>query len=607
MLTHLQRKKKAGPGMSKQKIKNKEAAMPAGNTDLRGPDSYTARAVKIMGRHPYISAFAVCLFMDPFFLGATNNIPENALLLEALMLIVSVTAFIFHCYKKGKMKKLPAIATGIAAVFLVLSLGAVYSLCKNRAMWHFFGGIILTAVIFLLSDWKNFRRQMTSFVILGTGFFLKLYYVLGTGADVRQHDVANFESSSGHAGYISYLMYEKHLPDFDIRERWQFCHPPLHHLIGAVWIWIHDHCLMVSTPAARENLQTLTLFYSMCIMISAYKILRYFKLEGKALYIPLVLISFHPAFIMFSGSINNDVLSVAFMSGAIVNTLEWYKENSLKNIIKIALCIGFGMMAKLTAALVAPAVALVFLIVFIKNIKNFKKYLVEFVIFGCICVPLGLWYEIRNYIKWKVPITYVQELPEGLIQNISGMKYSERITDFSRSQFESVFEQWAYLNEAGELCGYNEHNPLIALMKNSLFGEYISQNDLAGNLILCGMAKVFFWLAAFIAALAFVCMITGVVRNGKKAVTEKIFLVIFYFSMMFNFYKMAYDYPFTCTLNFRYITLTVIVPLVFAGIILDSVKDKKKAGRFITVPASVLATGFTGLSTVIFLAVCYIK
>ena len=98
MLIHLQRKKKAGPEMSKQKIKNTEAAMPARNTDLREPDSYTARAVKIMGRHPYMSAFAVCLFMDPFFLGATNNIPENALLLEALMLIVSVTAFIFHCY-----------------------------------------------------------------------------------------------------------------------------------------------------------------------------------------------------------------------------------------------------------------------------------------------------------------------------------------------------------------------------------------------------------------------------------------------------------------------------------------------------------------------------
>ena len=120
----------------------------------------------------------------------------------------------------------------------------------------------------------------------------------------------------------------------------------------------------------------------MCIIISAYKIFRYFGLKGKALYIPLAVVSFHPAFIIFSGSINNDVLSAAFMMGAFLCALNWYREQSMKNILKTALCTGLGMMTKLTAALVAPPVAVIFAVVFFKNLKtDFRKLLVQFTAF----------------------------------------------------------------------------------------------------------------------------------------------------------------------------------------------------------------------------------
>lgn len=139
--------------------------------------------------------------------------------------------------------------------------------------------------------------------------------------------------------------------------------------LSAVWIGINQYVLGVDKDASRESLQTLTLFYSMVVIIAAYKILRYFKLKGMSLYIPLMIVAFHPSFTYLAGSVNNDILSIALMMCAIVCTMRWYEEQNIRNILKIAFCIGFAMMAKLSAGLIAPSVAVVFLYVFIKNGK----------------------------------------------------------------------------------------------------------------------------------------------------------------------------------------------------------------------------------------------
>ncbi len=570
--------------------------------------SYTDRLVRTAAAHPYICTLLICIFINPFFFGAIENIPENALMLEVLITSGFTAAAVYAGYRKGKLSLKQSAAVGIVGSGAALCLSAFYADSANRGLWHFAGGCALTAVLYWLSDRRKYNVQMNSFLIMGTGFFLKLYYVLGTSVYTRQHDVSTFEGGDGHAGYISYLINNFHLPDFDVRDAWQFCHPPLHHTIAAAWIYISNTFFMVNRNHANESIQMLTLFYSMCIIISAYKIFRYFNLKGAALYIPLAVVSFHPAYILYSGSINNDVLSAALVTGAVVSALEWYREQTVKNIVRTALCIGLGMMAKLTAALVAPAVAVIFLVVFIKNIKtDWKKLIMQFALFAVICCPLGLGYEIRNYVKWEVPVTYVQELPAGLLQNIGGMEYSDRITDFSPEQFKSVYEQWLWHDDSdGQYKGYNEHNPLIALMKNSLFGEYINESSFGEAKAVNRISVVFFWTNAVIAAAAFAAMLASVFMKGRITPLQKAFFLIFYFSMIFNFYKMAYDYPFTCTLNFRYITPTVIVPLVCSGVVFDSLRTgKPKFYNAVKYTAGVLSGVFAVCSSLVYLSLCY--
>lgn len=573
----------------------------------RNRKSITEEIIRLLYRHPYLCAFIICISLNPLFFGATENIPGNVPWICALIVFSAVSKIFVNKYRAKEINRICFTVLEICSLAAILGFLHLYSCSEYKGIWFFTGGCLAVYYLYWRLYTEKYDFQMKSLLIMGIGFMLKLLYVLETSVYVRQHDVGSFDGDIGHAGYIEYLLQNFHLPDFDVRERWQFCHPPLHHIISAAWVYINEKCFMVDYNQARESIQTLTLFYSMCIVISAYKIFRYFKLEGKSLYLPLAVVAFHPSFIIFSASINNDVLAAAFMMGTIVSVLNWYRNPDMKNIIKTALCLGLGMMTKLTAALAAPPVAAVFIITFIKNMKkDWKKFLIQFAVFGIICVPLGLWFEIRNFIKWDVPVLYVQEMSKGELQYIGDINFFSRISDFSLFQFRNVFEQWAYTDDkTGEIFGYNEYNPLIALLKTSVFGEFINSGNSGGNEFLIKMSEILFYSTALIAAGSFILMIIVLSKKGIIRVTEKILFASFYLIMMINYYKLQYDYPFVCTMDFRYITPSVITGALFYGIAEKhygsgshpAVRAAKTAGK-------ILAVNFVICTMVVYIGVC---
>lgn len=499
--------------------------------------------VKTLAAHPYLCALAVCLALNPFYLGSYKYVPADIPWLRAAADFVTDSGF-----------------GGAWAALTVFALIVLFCcLCGSR----------------------EYRSQMKGLLIMGGSFALKFSYVFYTSIETRQHDVGIFGDIDQHAGYIEYLLFNGGLPDFDVRGYWQFYHPPLHHAISAAWIYISENIFGVDYLPARESLQTLTLFYSMAILISGYKILRHFKLEGTALYAPLALIAFHPTFIFFSGSINNDVLAAAFMTGAVVCALKWYEQQSVRGIVKIALCVGLGMMTKLSAALVAPPIAVLFLVVLIRKFKTSRRRLFgQFAVFGLVCVPLGVWYPVRNLVRFDVPLNYVQEMDPKVLQYIGDMDFWTRVTDFSPSQFYSIFEQFVWQDQSGVLRGYNEYNPLISLLKTSVFGEFVRVSS--SDLFMLAVCVALFWLAAVAAAVSFVCMILFAAkgREGEDAFPGR-FLALFHILLLVSYYKFACDYPFVCTMNFRYITPTVITGALFYGLMMrrlsESGRDPKRA------------------------------
>ncbi|SDA16899.1 Dolichyl-phosphate-mannose-protein mannosyltransferase [Ruminococcus sp. YE71] len=568
--------------------------------------SVTDKLIRAVAAHPYLCALLLCLGLNPFYLGAAENVPQNALYAEVLMVLTAGFGCITYVCRKREVIK-PIQYSLYVLFFLVICVTTrMYAQSESKGIWMFVAGFALLLMFYSFAMTKRFKEQLLSLLIIGTGFLLKFYYVYYSSCYTRQNDVHRFGGDNGHAGYMEYLLFNKKLPDFDVREVWQFCHPPLHHFICALWIGVNENVLGVGHNPARESLQTLSLFYTTVIMITAYKIFRHFKLKGLAMYVPLAVVSFHPCFVLMSGAINNDVLSVAFAMFAFYQTLKWYEDPKMSTIMKIAVCVGCAMMTKLNAALVAPSIAIVFLVVFIRNFKEKgAKLFGQFAAFGAVCIPLGLWFEIKNYIKFKVPIMYVQEMSVNSRQYIGDQPFLKRITDFSKYQFDSVYEQW--LGENGE--SYNEFNPLVTLLKNSLFTESISDNTLGNSPLYHKLAVIFFWLAALIAAACFVMMVYNLFTKSGLDLTMKAMWGSYYALMMLNFYKMSADYPFTCTMNFRYITPTVIIGAFFMGITLKRLEEKRenKAAEAAADVMAAAAVVFCLLSVIIYLQVCVPK
>ncbi len=541
----------------------------------------TDQLIRSLAAHPYRWAMGVCLLMHALFL-ADNSVYINAydLVVELFVLQGIGGVVLYKLYSRKKLNFVTYIIAELIYVLAVFGVIFLYSGAKNKMLVLEPVLLLLTAGAFFLLKKKltgcSLKEQLCSLFIMAAGFTLKLSYSLETPSTERQHDLtAVFAQKDiykyGHLGYIEYIMKHHHLPDgFDIHEAWQFCHPPLHHIISAVWVSFNENVLRLQHEHAMFTIKTLVLFYTMCIMITVYKLLRHFGLHGKALLIPLVIVNFTPQFVFFSASMNNDVLSVMFIMLAVLFTLEWYDDRTLKRILKIAVCIGLGMMSKMSASLIAPPVAAVFLTAFIRNIKKEWKPLIgQFACFGAVCVPLGLWFGIRNYLKWGIPITYVQELPisaEESLCYVTRHTLMERLFDFSPYQYS--YRNIFFCIDTG--FNYVEFNPMVGLFKMSVFNEYI---------FLSGRSEVFhifcytlFWLNFAIAMFSVFCKVRSLFVRRGAAIEKKLFLLMFHVVLILGFYKLAIEYPFAFSMNFRYISPIVPIGALFIGTFLSDLE-----------------------------------
>lgn len=442
-----------------------------------------------------------------------------------------------------------------------------------------------------------YERKMlnTSHIILIiaiAGFILRLGYIAYTAYNQRQHDVYDFGGGSGHSQYILYFFENTHLPDFDPRNIWQFYHPPLHHMIAGLWMRSLN---LFGMDFARivENIQLLTLFYSSACMMICYRIFTELGLRKGPLVLSFALIAFNPSFIIFAGSINNDILSITFMLGAILWTLRWYKARTMRNIIPIALCIGFGMMTKLSAALVAPAIGLLFLLCFIIHFKKeWLSLIKQYVVFAVICVPLGLWWSVRCYVLFKVPFGYVPLIGEAADQFIGSYSVRDRLLDF---RINDVFMAWG--ENRG---GFFEHNPILGLLKTSLFGEF-RLNEMSGcSELIFFFSTLLFYVNLVLVVLALIAMLSLVFRRKNTADgPAKVFWITLFITVFGSYIRFCFSFPHTCTMNVRY-----AMPLIVTGIISLGVYMQRKQGKFqtaISLVAVILIPVFSLFSSMVYI------
>lgn len=559
-----------------------EKAIPVSSTLLsegrRKSGTFLEYFLEMLRQHPFICAAMITFALTPFGFGAESYISGEAIFTVSLFGIAAEFILIYWLQQTGHMNKRFAVVSMIGLVILTSYVVKFFHTQEKKSDWILFTSLFFLGCLFYcasrISESQDMKRRLYVLSIMGGSFIIKFYYVLCTQYYTRQHDVGVFGEGDGHASVIEYYLNNKHLPDFDVRLG-QFYQPPLYHIISASWIDFLENFCGVNPELARESVQMLTLFYSTACVIIVYKIFRYFGFKEKSLYIPLTFFAFHPQFIILSGSINNDILSTTFMLAAILCTLMWYKNPTVWGIVKLALAIGLGMMTKLSAALVAPAIALIFLIMLLKGsrqMQKLKKLIKQYVIFGIICCPLGLWWGIRNYMLYKVPFTYIPRVSEDVAQYVGYIPFLSRITDFSLKQFENLFDCLGYAD-----MSYMEYNPLIAAMKTAVFGEWVY--DFRVTNALRTIPTLLFWSFVLLAATTFISMLIYTFHKTNKICFEsKILLFVFYMVVMLNFYNFCRAFPHICSQDFRYITSILLVNTVYLALPIAEYQEHRNNG-----------------------------
>ena len=356
----------------------------------------------------------------------------------------------------------------------------------------------------------------------------------------------------GHFGYIGYIFFNNHLPIGNPTDYWCFFNPPLFYIVSALFMKF-QMLFNFTIEQGLENLQILSALYTIVFIIYVYRILK--EVNIKKVIIPLILfVGLSPAIVIMSGSLNNDILSIMLSTMAIFYCIKWYQTDLLSDLIKIAITISLAIMTKISTALIAVAIAIVFLVKVIKNRNDIKRYVKYFSIFALISLPIGLWFPIKNLILYNIPITYVQSVDEDNDANISKYSILERLFYVQDGQLESI-----NINMSKEKA---EYNILLTTLKSYIVDEQIDYEN-SGTLKVI-IPLIFICLA--IISILFVINLVYVLKNYKEINNGWIlfFLLLFVLEII-SYLKFCFDYPFTFTMNFRYIVPTLISYTVITG------------------------------------------
>lgn len=522
----------------------------------------------IVLKHPFIFVALFCLLLLPMGFAQVNHVDSDGIIAEAVLFILG-TAALFLLGRPSLSLKINIYLAAMSAAVIV-----VYSMLvddnHNNALMMFVPALIIIiqlAVVLYFEKSLNVDRVIFFMILLGVVF--RYCYCLKYSSTEMQHDIGTFSGQHGHLSYINYW-YDNglSLPDFDITQRWQFYHPPLHHILMALGMQIFT-TLGLDIQWAQEAIQILPMIYSALSMVVCYRIFKLVKLDGAGLVAAMAVPCFYRTFIIFGGAYNNDMLCTLFMLLAMLWTVKWYYKQTILNILPIALCVGLGMMTKLSAWMVAPAIALVFVWVFIKNIKKPLRYIGQYAAFGGVCAPLGLWWGIRNSIELGVSITFVPDvkMPNMSVEQIPAM---QRLFDFDISQFNYPFEAFTMRQ-----ASYNEYNPIIGLLKTSLFDEY--QKPGTGF----GIETALLVFAAVMALIGIIGLIYFVCKKGNGVdLPLKLFFALIFVTILVSYILFCFQFPYVCTENIRYCIPVIPILAMGMGFLLNAVIGKlKNAGE----------------------------
>ena len=456
----------------------------------------------------------------------------------------------------GIIYKYPFVITAVIVLAVLITTGMQLNSDIAACVIMAAGYLLITGYGIFLKKSKKLSAESLIVLIFAAGFILKTGYVLYSDILTRQNDVALFEEGNYnffHSGYILYMRDNFALPKSDIRDMGQFYHPPFHYFVSAVFLKAYEIFLPKGTHN-YEALQALSLLWSQFAVIMIFKNLKLLGISRESCPTAACILSAFPTFTILAGSVNNDVLSILLFFTAFYFGLKWFKDGKWADIIFSALATGFGMMTKLSIGLIAFPLGFLFIVKLIKDLKAKKeggKTFANLAVFAVLSAPLGLWYQIRNYLMFKVPLTYVLR-SDNFYQDVSRFTPLQRLFGFYGFPIEDY-----YINLGSD--GEQDYNIFITEVKTLLFGEENYRDDF--TMSMAGYALLITLLILILIALAgFVAALVKAKKSGN--LWETLSMAILAVTQVGSIIMFSLKYPHICSMNFRYST-----PLILCGVL----------------------------------------
>lgn len=434
---------------------------------------------------------------------------------------------------------------------------------------------------------KKIRVRVLIWYTMFVGLFIRLVYICYTSVYDRQYDVwyiydegdkKNFYLHHGHMQYIYDLFCGAGLPDSNT---YQFYHPPLWHM-GSAFVMRVFTLLGFDRDYSLECIQLLSVFCSQAIIILFYKILKEMKVRQTIVAPIMVFAAFCPILIVMGGTINNDVMMWMFFMATLLYLVRWWQRGKFADIIKMAICLGLGMMTKISCVMLAPIIAIAFVFRFLQSFSRSRKtwaleencsqhltmtcwqYIKQFACFGLASIPLGMWYPIRNLILFEQPLNYVMRFKKSSELFCGNIRFLRRVFSFPLEEL------------SGKLfCTSTEdYSMLPYLIKSSVFEEH-------GYDSVEWVGWVLFYAALFLAIVSFVCMCVLVCKSFagrfKQPQTDSQLILAFtWIVLVFGYLSFCLKYPFTCTMDARYIMPAILISMVFTMMAVQSLHKKNR-------------------------------
>ena len=430
--------------------------------------------------------------------------------------------------------------------------------------------ILFSAFIILLKTEKDITENVITVVIF-TGFLVRIFYVVLTQAGLFQNDITAFHlDCQGHLGYVCHLYTNGKLPDIDPTTAFEFCQPPLHYAISAVFLKVFGFLRLLpeSVWDWSEPLQTLPLVYSMMTLVFIDKIGKQMKLSCEGRLMAICFAGFLPYSVMMSGALNNDPLTALLMVMCIYYTFRWYEKPDMKGILIMALCIGGAMMTKLSAVLIAPAMAVLMLQRAWKDREKLTAYLKQFACFGVVAFPLGCWYSVYCYIRYRMPFGYVVSFGENELQFIGMHNKWSRFFDFARA-----FEDLAVRDDG--INDFADYNIPVALVKFATFG--ISRYYRASELTKALGTGIFWINAVLLISMVLLFVVWCFVKDGRRM--QKIFMLTVAGVSLYSYVKFCFKYTHVCSMDIRYIICAVYVGCITIAAAVSEIQKRAEAAN----------------------------